>query len=96
MPQPALETTLRRDLRTMREAIDNYTLDRLRPPDSLQDLVNAGYLREIPVDPVTHHGDWVLSSNDTVLSPDQKTTGFSDVHSNSAQIGTNGSSYNSW
>ena len=45
------EAILRTDLRTIRDAIDNYTLDKHGHPKSLQDLVDAGYLRAIPVDP---------------------------------------------
>jgi len=51
--QRSREAVLRTDLRTIRDAVDNYTLDKHRRPKSLQDLVDAGYLRAIPVDPMT-------------------------------------------
>jgi general secretion pathway protein G len=95
------EAVLRTDLRTMRDAIDNYTLDKQEPPRSLQDLVDAGYLRAIPADPITHKPDWVPVFvdpvlGDPVLSPDLKAQGLNDVHSNSSRVATNGSQYNTW
>ncbi len=95
--QHAREAALHTDLRTMREAIDNYTLDRLSPPQSLEDLKNAGYLREIPVDPMTQQKDWVLDYGDTVLTPDQNGSGITDVHSTSATVSKfEGTAYNTW
>src|SRR5215813_12258460 len=58
--QHAREAALHTDLQTMREAIDNYTLDRLAAQQSLEDLKNAGYLREVPIDPMTQAKDWVV------------------------------------
>ena len=60
--QHSREAVLKTDLRTIRDAIDNYTLDKREPPHSLQDLVDAGYIRAIPVDPITHKTDWLLDS----------------------------------
>src|SRR5215468_1207414 len=95
--QHAREAALHTDLQTMREAIDNYTLDRLTPPQSLDDLKSAGYLREVPKDPITQAKDWVLDYGDTVLTPDQNGSGITDVHSASAQISKfEGTAYNSW
>jgi general secretion pathway protein G len=90
------ETTLKQDLQTMRRAIDNYTLDKQRAPQSLQDLLTGHYLKEIPTDPFTRHEDWVLHFGDTVLNPDQTATGLDDVHSASGQVGRDGTPYNSW
>src|ERR1700752_2571559 len=67
----ARESVLKQDLQTMRQAIDNYTLDKQQAPQSLDDLVEAHYLREVPIDPVCHTKDWVVHIGDTVLSPDQ-------------------------
>src|SRR5215813_7016441 len=95
--QHAREAALHTDLQTMREAIDNYTLDRLSPPQSLDDLKSAGYLREVPVDPITQSKDWVLDYGDTVLSPDQNGSGITDVHSASATVSKfEGTAYNTW
>jgi general secretion pathway protein G len=90
------EATLKQDLNIMREAIDNYTLDKQQPPQSLQDLVNGHYLKEIPTDPFTLKKDWAPYIIDIVSSPGQTMTGLGDVHSNSTQVGSNGSAYNTW
>jgi len=84
--QHAREAALMSDLKTMRDAIDNYTLDRLSAPQSLDDLVSGGYLREIPVDPMTQAKDWVVDNGDSVLSPDQNGTGIVNVHSSSTAV----------
>src|SRR5579859_2053205 len=95
--QRSREAALHTDLQTMREAIDNYTLDRLSPPQSLDDLKNEGYLREVPVDPMTQQKDWVLEYGGTVLTPDQNGSGITDVHSASPQISKfEGTAYSSW
>jgi general secretion pathway protein G len=80
----------------MREAIDDYTLDKQRPPQSLQDLVDAGYLRELPIDPITFKRDWVPQIGDPPLNPKETAHGLYDVHSNSGQIGSNGTALNTW
>jgi len=94
--QHARESVLKKDLQTMREAIDNYTLDKQQAPQSLQDLVDAHYLRQVPVDPVSQQNDWVLHYGDQVISPDQTGTGVDDVHSGSDQAGSDGTPYNTW
>lgn len=96
--QRAKEAALHRDLSVMREAIEQYTLDKEQAPQSLDDLVSAGYLREIPADPVTGAKDWVTESSDVLLSPDQESGGgISDVHSPSdKQSAVEGSSYSTW
>lgn len=85
----------------MRDAIDNYTLDKNQPPHSLQDLVDAGYLRAIPRDPITNKADWELDLEgpvlgDPVLSPDLKAEVLVDLHSNSNRISLNGTKYSEW
>jgi general secretion pathway protein G len=74
--QRAREATLRQDLMVMRQSIDNYTLDKQAAPQSLDDLVQSGYLRQIPVDPITQAKDWVPQYDSVVLSPDQSSTGM--------------------
>jgi general secretion pathway protein G len=90
------EAVLRTDLRTMRDAIDHYTLDKQAAPQSVEDLQQAGYLREVPVDPITHAKDWVPQYDSVVLSPEQSSTGMVDVHSNSSKPSTIGTPYNEW
>lgn len=92
----AREAVLKQDLQTMRTAIDNYTMDKLQAPQSLQDLADAHYLRELPIDPFTQQRDWVAHFGDTLISPEQTGTGVDDVHSNSDQIGSDGTPYNTW
>ena len=92
----ARESVLKQDLQTMRQAIDNYTLDKQEAPQSLQDLVDAHYLREVPMDPICHTNDWEVHIGDTVLSPDQTSTCVDDVHSGCQQNALDGSSYTTW
>jgi general secretion pathway protein G len=96
--QRSREAVLRHDLQVMREAIDNYTLDKEAAPQSLDDLQQAGYLREVPTDPMTDQKDWVADFDNVVMSPDQVTTGLVSVHSNSQRTSPFGdhSAYSSW
>ena len=95
----AKEAVLKSDLRTMREAIDRYTLDKEAAPQTLEDLINpqSQYLREIPKDPMTNERDWHVDFGDTVMSPDQSGGGIIDVHSNSDKVSPiDGTPYNTW
>ena len=93
----AREAALREDLHTLRDAIEQYTEDKEQAPQSLDDLVQAGYLKGLPVDPMTHTADtWVPSQSDTYSSVDQSQTGINDVHSGSDQVGSNGEPYSQW
>jgi general secretion pathway protein G len=93
----AKEAVLRQDLKTMRDQIDNYTMDKEKAPQSLQDLVDAGYLRKIPKDPFTNSTDtWQAESTDTLQSLDQTEPGISDVHSGSSETGSDGTPYSTW
>jgi general secretion pathway protein G len=94
--QRAREATLKQDLQVMRQSIDNYTLDKQAAPQSLEDLVQASYLRQVPVDPITQAKDWVPQFDSVVLSPDQAGTGLVDVHSNSNKTSSEGTPYNEW
>jgi general secretion pathway protein G len=97
--QRAREATLKSDLQVMRQAIDNYTLDKEAAPQSLDDLANpqTPYLREVPIDPMTHAKDWHTDYGDTVMSPDQTNSGIVDVHSSSNQTSPiDGTPYNTW
>lgn len=96
--QRAREAALKTDLTVMRQAIDNYTLDKEAAPQSLEDLTNsqAPYLREVPTDPMTRAKDWHVDFGDLVLSPDQSNNGIVDVHSNSDQSALDGTPYNTW
>ncbi|QNI34639.1 prepilin-type N-terminal cleavage/methylation domain-containing protein [Alloacidobacterium dinghuense] len=93
----AREAVLKEDLFTMRRAIDSYTMDKEKGPQSLDDLVQGGYLKEVPVDPMTHSPTtWVTATSDVLESVDQSDPGINDVHSGSEQVGSNGQPYSSW
>jgi general secretion pathway protein G len=93
----AREAVLKQDLQALRGAIQQYTLDKQRAPQSLEELASAGYLREVPIDPITRGKDWQLEFEDVALSPDQTGTGVTDVHSKSDATSPNdGSAYSSW
>jgi len=92
----AKEAVLAQDLMTLRKAIDQYTLDKQQAPASLDELVSAGYLREIPVDPFTRRKDWVPEFEDVLLTPEQTSVGITNVHSAAEQTSSRGSSYSSW
>jgi len=95
--QHAREATLHQDLMVMRQAIDNYTLDKQAAPQSLEDLMQAGYLRQVPKDPMTGAADWVPQFDSVVLSADQSSTGMTDVHSSSPRVSPfENTPYNEW
>jgi general secretion pathway protein G len=93
----AREATLKQDLQVMRQAIDNYTLDKQSAPQSIEALQEAGYLRIVPTDPMTQAKDWQPQFDEVVLSPDQTGTGMVDVHSNSDKTSLfDGTPYKDW
>ncbi|MBZ5573380.1 MAG: type II secretion system GspH family protein [Acidobacteriia bacterium] len=97
----ARESVLRQNLFTLRSVISQYTLDKQKAPQSLDDLVSAGYLKQIPTDPMTGHNDtWTPDQEqDTILSLDQQPSdepGIVDVHSGSQGVGSDGTAYNTW
>ena len=93
----AKESALKEDLHVMRDAIDSYTMDKNKAPQSLDDLVQNGYLKEIPEDPFTHSREtWVTASDDTYQDVDQTDPGINDVHSGSQETGADGKAYSSW
>jgi general secretion pathway protein G len=93
----AKEAVLREDLHVMRQAIDSYTMDKEKAPESLDDLVSSGYLKVIPSDPMTHSNTtWVPANDDSLMSVDQTAGGIGDVHSGSGETGTDGQPYSSW
>lgn len=94
----AKEAALHHDLSVMRDAIEQYTLDKEQAPQSLDDLVSSGYLRAIPVDPITDAKDWTVASSDLLLSPDETSSGgITDVHSASDRMSPfENTPYSSW
>jgi general secretion pathway protein G len=93
----AKEAVLKDDLFTMRSVISQYTLDKQKAPQSLDDLVQAGYLKQIPMDPFTNARDsWAVDQEDVLLSVDQQQPGITDVHSGSTATSSDGTPYSSW
>ncbi len=94
----AREAVLKEDLHVMRTAIDSYTMDKQKAPQSLDDLVQSGYLKSIPEDPFTRTKDsWVTDTSDAMYSLDQTDSGgISDVHSGAQDTGSDGQPYSSW
>ena len=93
----AREAVLKEDLHVMRSAIDSYTMDKQKAPQALDDLVQDGYLKVIPDDPMTHSKDtWVTNTSDSMYSLDQTEPGIDDVRSGSEDTGSDGQPYSSW
>ena len=93
----AREAVLKEDLRVMRSAIDSYTMDKQKAPQSLEDLVQEGYLKVIPEDPMTKARDtWTTDTSDALHSLDQTDPGIDDVHSGSQETGSDGQPYSTW
>jgi general secretion pathway protein G len=90
------EAVLRQDLFTLRSLISQYTLDKQKAPQSLDDLIQGGYLKVIPKDPMTNEPNWEVVQEDVVLSVDQQDPGINDVHSASSATATDGTAYSSW
>jgi general secretion pathway protein G len=89
--QVAKEATLAKQLYVMREAVDQYSADKGKYPDSLQLLVSEQYLRAIPVDPFTNSADtWTTVAADTEPSSNSASTGISDVHSGANGVAMDG------
>jgi general secretion pathway protein G len=94
----AREAVLRDNQRVINEALDQYTADKKRAPQSLRDLVDAGYFREVPIDPITNSRDtWVTKMNTGVSYTDQTDSGIGNVCSGASEMSSdNLTTYNSW
>src|ERR1022692_2971143 len=90
------EAVLRNDLFELRKLISQYTLDKQKAPQSLDDLAQGGYLKTIPKDPMTNEANWEVVQEDVLLSVDQQDPGIDDVHSASSAISSDGTAYSTW
>jgi general secretion pathway protein G len=91
------ESLLKNNLFTMRTVIDEYTFDKKKAPQSLQDLVSEGYLRAVPMDPITgNDSSWTIVMEDAITSIDQTQPGIWDIHSSSDQKSLEGTPYAIW
>jgi general secretion pathway protein G len=93
-PTQARELVLKQDLFTMRSLISQYVQDKHRLPASLNDLVSAGYLKLIPVDPMTRKSDWIVEPEQD--TPNQQEGSIEDVHSASTATGRDRTAYTTW
>jgi general secretion pathway protein G len=93
----AREAVLRDNLFTMRQLIDEYTLDKQKAPQSLDDLVSGGYIRQVPLDPFTRSNTtWQTVMEDSLQAVDQTAPGIIDVKSGSDRTSLEGTPYNTW
>ncbi len=91
------EAVLHTNLTTLRTVIDNYTYDKMKAPQTLQDLVREGYLRIIPYDPMTSSNEtWKTIMEDPGQSVDQNNPGLWDVKSGSDKMSLEGTPYSEW
>ena len=93
----AKETVLKSNLMTLRAQIDNYTFDKQKAPQTLDNLVSDGYLREVPYDPMTNSNTtWQTIMEDATQAVSQSEPGIFDVRSGSDKIGLDGTPYKEW
>ena len=91
------EAVLRSNLMTLRTTIDEYTYDKQKAPQALQDLVQEGYLKEVPKDPITDSNSaWRIIMEDAAQSVNQTEPGIFDVQSGSDKMGLDGTPYSEW
>ena len=100
-PQRAKEAALKENLYVLRNVIDQYFTDKGKYPDSLQSLVDDGYIRKIPIDPMTDSDTtWVEEASAGAAEEDQDDPslqgGIADVHSGSSESALDGTPYNDW
>jgi general secretion pathway protein G len=91
----ARETLLKEDLNTMRKLLDQYEADRENLPQAIDDLVSAGYMREVPTDPMTGEKDWTTEMGESVLSR-ESVQGIINIHSNAQGQGSDGKAYSEY
>ena len=95
--QRTKESLLKNNLFTLRTVIDEYTFDKQKAPQRLEDLVEGGYLRGIPIDPITNSKDtWRVVMEDALTSVDQTQPGIYDVQSGSDLTSLEGTPYSEW
>jgi general secretion pathway protein G len=92
----AREAVLHNDLFELRKLIYQYTVDKQKAPQSLDDLVSGGYLKQIPKDPMTNEANWTVDQEDVMLTVDQQDPGINDVHSASSATASDGTAYSTW
>jgi general secretion pathway protein G len=91
----AKETLLKHNLQTIRRQIDQFAADKERLPQSLEELVSEGYLKEMPIDPITGQADWEVEIGEDTVSREGG-QGIVDVHSRAPGVGTDGKPYSEY
>lgn len=94
--QHARDATMRQNLFTLRQVIQEFTLDKQRAPQSLDEISQSGYLKEIPADPCTNQKDWAVVQEDVLMAVDQNQPGINDVHSICPLRSSDGTPYSEW
>lgn len=93
----AKEAVLREDLQTMRGAIESFTYDKQKAPQTGDELVQSGYLKAMPKDPITQRTDtWIFDQGSNLTTVDETQSGIDNVHSGAQQVSTEGTSYSTW
>jgi general secretion pathway protein G len=92
----AKESLLKSNITTLRTVIDEYTFDKKKAPQQLQDLVSAGYLRAVPLDPITGNDQWITIMEDALTAVDQTDPGIWDIRSRSDKKSLEGTPYSEW
>ena len=90
------EDSLRKNVETLNMMIVQYTMDKKKAPKSLEDLRQAGYMKEIPEDITGRNDTWATDEDESIMTPEQTETGISGVHSGSSGIAIDGTAYSSW
>jgi general secretion pathway protein G len=94
--QRAKETVLHANLEAIRQSIDEYGFDKQKAPQTLDDLVKAGYLHDVPRDPIAQTNDWKIIQEDPGQAVDSSQPGIFDIRSTSSKIGLDGTHYSDW
>ena len=89
------EAVLRDDLYNLRKLLDQFAADKQKLPQSLEELVSEGYMRELPKDPMTGQPDWAVTTGEDPNST-KGDQGVTDVHSSSTDVSSEGTPYSEW
>jgi general secretion pathway protein G len=92
----AREAVLKQNLYQLDSLIEQYRLDKGQSPQALDDLVTAGYLPKLPVDPMTGKSDWTTDPEDPQNAVDPNQPGIARAHSASTGTALDGTAYSSW
>jgi len=92
----AKESVLHSNISSIRSAIDEYAFDKQKAPQTLQDLVKDGYLRNVPRDPIAQTNDWTIIPEDAGEAVNSAEPGIFDIRSTSGKISLDGTRYSDW